>query len=211
MDELLSGWADAALTTLGFFWMAFWAFCLGYLISSSIRVFVTRERMRRTMGRAGAGSVALATFFGFISSSCSFAALATSKSLFQKGAGLVPALAFLLASTNLVIELGILISMFLSWQFVAAEYIGGDRSLLRARSAGSVHEDLVPGPAEYVSWLGLDPSHADPISILSVSGGNRVTDNLELIQSPGTLRTISRNVSRLRRSTRAFQGWKKSG
>lgn len=125
MEQFLEHWASAAMTTLGFFWMALWAFCLGYLISSMIQVFITRERMRRTMGTAGPKSVALGTFFGFISSSCSFAALSTSRALYQKGAGLVPALAFLLASTNIVIELGILIFIFLSWQFVVGEYIGG--------------------------------------------------------------------------------------
>jgi hypothetical protein len=94
---------------------------LGYIVSAMIQVFVTRERMQQAMGEAGAKSVGLATFFGFISSSCSFAALATTKSLFKKGAGLVPSLAFLLASTNLVIELGIVIAVFLSWQFVVGE------------------------------------------------------------------------------------------
>ena len=125
MQTFLSNWSESALTTLGFFWMAFWAFGLGYLISSMIQVFVTEARMRRTMGEAGPRSVALGAFFGFISSSCSFAALSTSRSLFQKGAGLVPSLAFLLASTNLVVELGILIFVFLSWQFVVGEYFGG--------------------------------------------------------------------------------------
>ena len=105
--------------------MALWAFVLGYVISSCIQVFVTRERMKRSMGEPGPASVGLATFFGFISSSCSFAALATAKSLFKKGAGLVPALAFLLASTNLVVELGIIIAIFLGWQFVVGEYVGG--------------------------------------------------------------------------------------
>lgn len=122
---MLERWNDAATTTLGLFWMAFWAFGLGYLISSMIQVFVTRERMKRSMGEAGAKSVTLGMFFGFISSSCSFAALATTRSLFAKGAGLVPALAFLLASTNLVIELGIVIAVFLGWQFVVGEYLGG--------------------------------------------------------------------------------------
>ncbi|BBI49294.1 hypothetical protein HORIV_17150 [Vreelandella olivaria] len=79
----------------------------------------------KAMGKTGPRSMALGTFFGFISSSCSFAALATTRSLFQKGAGLAPSVAFLLASTNLVIELGIVISIFLAWQFVVAEYIGG--------------------------------------------------------------------------------------
>lgn len=125
MNRFLQDWSEAAMTSLGFFWMAFWAFCLGYVISSMIQVFVTQRRMRRSMGEAEAKSVAMGTFFGFISSSCSFAALSTSRALFQKGAGLVPALAFLLASTNLVIELGILIFIFLNWQFVVGEYVGG--------------------------------------------------------------------------------------
>jgi len=125
MNNFLETYAQAATTTLGLFWMAFWAFGLGYLISSMIQVFVTRERMKKSMGEAGSKSVALGTFFGFISSSCSFAALATTRSLFTKGASLIPSLAFLLASTNLVIELGIIIAVFLSWQFVVGEYLGG--------------------------------------------------------------------------------------
>ena len=81
--------------------------------------------MQRLMGNTGGKSVVLGTFFGFISSSCSFSALATSKTLFQKGASFVSSIAFLLASTNLVVELGILIFIFLGWQFVVGEYLGG--------------------------------------------------------------------------------------
>lgn len=125
MQQFLTTWHEAATTTVGLFWMAFWAFGLGYLISSMIQVFVTRERMKRSMGDSGPKSVGLGSFFGFISSSCSFAALATTRSLFAKGAGLVPSLAFLLASTNLVVELGIVIAVFLGWQFVVGEYVGG--------------------------------------------------------------------------------------
>lgn len=125
MQNFFQLYSEAVITSLGFFWKALWAFILGYIVSSAIQVFVTRERMQRTMGEAGLKSVGLGTFFGFISSSCSFAALATTKSLFKKGAGFVPSLAFLLASTNLVIELGIVIAIFLGWQFVVGEYIGG--------------------------------------------------------------------------------------
>ena len=124
-EQFLKLYGDAAMTSLGLFWMAFWAFGLGYLISSMIQVFFTKERMKNLMGEAGPKSVALGTVFGFISSSCSFAALSTTRSLFTKGAGLIPSLAFLLASTNLVIELGIVIAVFLSWQFVVGEYLGG--------------------------------------------------------------------------------------
>ena len=125
MKNFLSTWHEAAITSAGLFWMALWAFGLGYLISSMIQVFVTRERMKQTMGGEGAKPIALGAFFGFISSSCSFAALATTRSLFAKGAGFVASLAFLLASTNLVIELGIIIAVFLGWQFVVGEYVGG--------------------------------------------------------------------------------------
>ncbi|MEO2063143.1 MAG: permease [Christiangramia sp.] len=124
-EDFLSKWGEAANTSAGFFWMALWAFALGYVISSCIQVFVTEKRMQQTMGKNESKGVLLGTFFGFISSSCSFAALASTKSLFKKGASFVSSIAFLLASTNLVIELGIIISIFLGWQFVVGEYLGG--------------------------------------------------------------------------------------
>lgn len=125
MNHLLQQWGESAYTSLGFFWMALWAFILGYSISAMIQIFITERRMQKWMGKENWKSVLLGTFFGFISSSCSFSALATSKSLFHKGASFISALAFLLASTNLVIELGIIISIFLGWQFVVGEYVGG--------------------------------------------------------------------------------------
>lgn len=125
MTSFLEQWAQSASTTVGFFWMALWAFILGYALSSAIQIFVTRKRMQRAMGSADLKSVAIGTFFGFISSSCSFSALATTKALFKKGASFIASIAFLLASTNLVIELGIIISVFLGWQFVIGEYVGG--------------------------------------------------------------------------------------
>lgn len=132
MERFLSLWNEAAVTSLGFFWMALWAFALGYVISSLIQVLVTRQRMQRAMGTDGPRSMLLGTFFGFISSSCSFAALATTRALFQKGAGLAPAMAFMLASTNLVVELGFVIALFLGWPFVIGEYVGGILLILLA-------------------------------------------------------------------------------
>ncbi len=125
MQDFLSRWGEAAYTSSGFFWMALWAFALGYVISSGIQIFVTEKKMQETMGQEESKGVLLGTFFGFISSSCSFAALASTKSLFKKGASFISSIAFLLASTNLVIELGIIISIFLGWQFVVGEYVGG--------------------------------------------------------------------------------------
>ena len=72
MNHFLTLWHEAATTSLGFFWMALWAFVLGYVISSLIQVLITRKRMQQAMGKDGVRSVALGTFFGFLSSSCSF-------------------------------------------------------------------------------------------------------------------------------------------
>jgi hypothetical protein len=123
--ELLQSVADGSRTALGFFWKSGWAFVLGYFISAMIQAFVPKSRLTSYMGDAGARSVSLATIFGSISSSCSFAALSAARALILKGAHFVAGVAFMFASTNLVIELGILIFIFLGWQFVAAEFAGG--------------------------------------------------------------------------------------
>lgn len=125
MTEVLTALAEGSRTALGFFWKAGWAFVLGYAISAMIQAFVPKARLTRHMGDPGAGSVGLATLFGAVSSSCSFAALSAARALVLKGAHFVAAVAFMFASTNLVIELGILIFIFLGWQFVAAEVAGG--------------------------------------------------------------------------------------
>lgn len=125
MHEIWLIYTDAVRTAFGFFWKAGWAFVLGYAVSAMIQVFVPKARLAPRMSQANAKSVALSTIFGTISSSCSFAALATARSLVLKGAHFICAVAFMFASTNLVIELGILILIFLGWQFLAAEIVGG--------------------------------------------------------------------------------------
>lgn len=122
---MLDNIGTAAITSLGFFWKAGWAFVLGYFISAMIQAFVPKEKMIQHIGDASFKSISLSTLFGTISSSCSFAALAAGRSLFKKGAHFIATLAFLFASTNLVIELGILIYIFLGWQYLLAEIIGG--------------------------------------------------------------------------------------
>lgn len=123
--SFLQLYGEAAKTAFGFFWKAGWAFVLGYFVSSMIQSFIPKGRLTPYMGGPGFKSLSLSTIFGAISSSCSFAALATARSLLLKGAHFVAAVAFMFASTNLVIELGILILIFLGWQFLAAEVIGG--------------------------------------------------------------------------------------
>ena len=123
--DFWSTYGEAVETALGFFWKSGWAFVLGYAVSAAIQAFVPKDRLTDAMGRPDVKGIGLSTVFGSISSSCSFAALAAARSLLGKGAHFIAAVAFMFASTNLVIELGILIFIFLGWQFLVAEIIGG--------------------------------------------------------------------------------------
>ncbi len=106
-------------------WEVWWALVLGFAISAIVQAWVPRERIERALSGGGVGPLARATGLGAASSSCSYAAIAIAKSLFQKGASASSALAFQLASTNLVWELGLVLWVLIGWQFTLAEYIGG--------------------------------------------------------------------------------------
>src|SRR5438552_10160856 len=106
-------------------WEVWWALVLGFLLSGIVQAWVPRARLEKALGGAGPRQVALATGLGAASSSCSYAAIAIAKSLFQKGASFAAAMAFQFASTNLVFELGIVMWIFLGWQFTLAEFVGG--------------------------------------------------------------------------------------
>lgn len=106
------------------FWETLWALVLGFGISAALQVFVSKEQMTRALGRTGLKEMLLATGFGAASSSCSYAAVAAGRSAFQQGAALVPVLAFMFASTNLVGELAAMIWALMGWEFVLAEVVG---------------------------------------------------------------------------------------
>ena len=106
-------------------WEVWWALVLGFFISAVVQAWVPRERIQGLMSGSGARSVGWATGLGAASSSCSYAAIAIGKSLFQKGASAASALAFQFASTNLVWELGLVLWVLIGWQFTLAEYVGG--------------------------------------------------------------------------------------
>jgi uncharacterized membrane protein YraQ (UPF0718 family)/YHS domain-containing protein len=106
-------------------WTVWWALVFGFAISAIVQAWVPRERIQNAMGGSGLRPLAVATGLGAASSSCSYAAIAIAKSLFQKGASAASALAFQFASTNLVIELGIVMWVLIGWQFTLAEFIGG--------------------------------------------------------------------------------------
>src|SRR5215470_9068640 len=106
-------------------WEVWWALVLGFAISAIVQAWVPRRRIESSLSGSGPKPVALATGLGAASSSCSYAAIAIAKSLFQKGASAVTALAFQFASTNLVWELGLVLWVLIGWQFALAEYVGG--------------------------------------------------------------------------------------
>jgi YHS domain-containing protein/uncharacterized membrane protein YraQ (UPF0718 family) len=107
------------------FWETLWALVLGFGLSGAVQAFVSRETMQRTLGNHRPAAIGRASFFGMVSSSCSYAASAMAKSLFAKGADFVASMVFMFASTNLVIELGIVLVVLIGWQFMAAEFVGG--------------------------------------------------------------------------------------
>lgn len=125
MDNFLPNVGSALLMAFGMFWDVGWSLVLGFTISGLVQALVSQQRMRELLGHDGIKEIALATGFGAASSSCSYASAAISRTLFKKGAALVPSLAFLFSSTNLVIELGIILWLLMGWQFTAAEWIGG--------------------------------------------------------------------------------------
>src|SRR3978361_1424606 len=102
-----------------------WALVLGFAISAIVQAWVPRERIESALSGGGIRPLARATGLGAASSSCSYAAIASATSLFQKGASASSALAFQFASTNLVWELGLVLWVLIGWQFALAEYRGG--------------------------------------------------------------------------------------
>jgi uncharacterized protein len=111
--------------SFGMLWEILWPLILGFALSAAVQALVSKKEMVRLLGTDSARSVTLASLFGFASSSCSYAAVALARALFRKGADFTAAIVFQFASTNLVIELGIIMAVLLGWQFTLAEFIGG--------------------------------------------------------------------------------------
>jgi uncharacterized protein len=109
----------------GMTWEVLWALILGFGLSGVVQAAVSKREMRRLMPDDSPHTLAVATGLGAASSSCSYASVALARSLFRRGADFTAAMAFEIASTNLVIELGIVMAVLLGWQFVAGEFVGG--------------------------------------------------------------------------------------
>ncbi|MDH2904723.1 MAG: permease [Actinomycetota bacterium] len=106
-------------------WETLWALVLGFTLSGAVQAFVSKEKMQARLGDHGPRAVVRASWYGMVSSSCSYAASAMTKSLFARGADFTTALIFMISSTNLVVELGIVMLVLLGWQFAVAEFVGG--------------------------------------------------------------------------------------
>src|SRR5436309_2405824 len=107
------------------FWEILWALILGFGLSAVVQAVVSKREMTRLLPDDSPKSISVACGLGAASSSCSYAAVALARSIFRKGANFTAAMAFQFASTNLVIELGIIMIVLMGWQFALAEFIGG--------------------------------------------------------------------------------------
>ena len=123
--DVLHALVDALRTAFAMFWEILWPLMLGFALSGVIQAVVSHKAMARLLGKDSPASVALSALFGAASSSCSYAAVALARSIFRKDASFLNAMTFEIASTNLVVELGIILIVLLGWQFAAAEYVGG--------------------------------------------------------------------------------------
>jgi len=123
--QIVNSIGQALFTSFSMFWEILWPLILGFTLSGIVQALVSHQAMAKTLGCDGPKCLTFATLFGIASSSCSYAAVALARSIFVKGASFTAAMVFELASTNLVIELGIILIILMGWQFAAAEFVGG--------------------------------------------------------------------------------------
>ncbi len=163
-------------------WEILWPLILGFALSAAVQALVSKRQMARLLGDNSPRSIALASLFGFASSSCSYAAVALARALFRKGASFTCSIAFQFASTNLVIELGIIMAVLLGWQFTLAEFVGGPimivmlwllfRRTLRPAlltEAGRQADVGVPGRMEGHAAMDMAVADGRPLLVRAVS------------------------------------------
>jgi uncharacterized protein len=171
--QIVHSVAQALYTSFNMFWEILWPLILGFTLSGIVQALVPHQAMAKTLGCDGPKCLTFATLFGIASSSCSYAAVALARSIFVKGASFTSSMVFELASTNLVIELGIILTILMGWQFTAAEFIGG---ILMIIFIGLIfHFTLTPGLVQMAKtqaekgMVGRMEGHAS--MDMSVSGG----------------------------------------
>src|SRR5919201_939897 len=170
-DVIWSGLKDSFLMA----WEVWWALVLGFAISAIVQAWVPRRRIEQALSGAGPKPVALATGLGAASSSCSYAAIAIGKTLFQKGASAASALAFQFASTNLVWELGLVLWILIGWQFTVAEYLGGIVMIVLMAAFRRLFVSPRLESAARVHALGADSGHIHPVAAQDLPLRKRLT------------------------------------
>ena len=158
-DFLWGGLREAALMV----WMTFWPLVLGFTLSGIVQSFIARDGLRASLGTTSLRNAAKASILGVISSSCSYAASAMARAVFVRGASFTNSTIFMVASTNLVIELGVVLYLLLGWQFLLAQLLGGVIMITLIAIGGrrlldSRQEDFRGAEGEAVSSEGASPS-----------------------------------------------------
>src|SRR6266480_3669487 len=125
MMNLMMAFVHALWMAFAMFWEILWPLILGFGLSGAVQAVVSKGEMSKLLPNDSPKSLAVACGLGAASSSCSYAAVALARSIFRKGADFTAAMAFELASTNLVAELTIIIIVLMGWQFALAEFVGG--------------------------------------------------------------------------------------
>jgi uncharacterized membrane protein YraQ (UPF0718 family) len=125
VGSVIDAIGHALSLAFGMTWEILWALILGFVLSAVVQAVVSKQQMTRLLPDDSRRSLAVACGLGIASSSCSYAAVAMARSMFRKGADFTASMAFQFASTNLVIELGVILALLIGWQFAAAEYVGG--------------------------------------------------------------------------------------
>jgi uncharacterized protein len=182
--------ADALQFAFGMTWEVLWALILGFALSAAVQAVVSKQQMRRLLPDDSPRTLTVAAGLGAASSSCSYAAVALARSLFRKGANFTAAMAFEFASTNLVVELGIILAILIGWQFTAGEFVGGP--IMIALMALLFRRFLKPQIVEEARQqadrgvLGRMEGHAE--MDMSVTGGSSIWKR---IRSPKGFTAIS--------------------
>jgi uncharacterized membrane protein YraQ (UPF0718 family) len=181
---------DALRFAFGMTWEILWALILGFALSAVVQSVVSKRQIRRLLPDGSPRSLTVATALGAASSSCSYAAVALARSLFRRGADFTAAMAFQFASTNLVVELGVIMAVLIGWQFTAGEFVGGVimivlmallfRRLLRPALVDEARREADRGVA------GRMEGHAE--MDMSVSGSDSIWRRL---RSPAGLTAVS--------------------
>ncbi|WP_111748483.1 permease [Salinisphaera orenii] len=178
--QILSLIGQSFFEALAMFWATLWALVLGFALSGAVQAFIPRGTMQHVLGDDDPASLGKATFFGMISSSCSYAASALAKSLFKGGANFTASMIFMFASTNLVLELGIVLWVLMGWHFAVAEFVGGGLMIvlfaLAARYA--FPRDLVESAR---SALQDDDADGSADSQSDAGGRTKVTERMKSV------------------------------